>query len=191
MDALKPKVQTILSQGFSEASLKQVPWLPLRYSASTEEDRAPSIPYSLIKFLCNFCQKIQIYQLAYLWLIINLLRILFYRFQLTKYKVWFQHWICQLCIHTHSHWVLQVLHTQDYRISCWVHLPLWNLTDQNRQSWESQVTNSYRVSHTLKYLKMRFSGFKSLCTMFLLCIATKADKMFLMITAASLSQYYP
>lgn len=38
---------------------------------------------------------------------------------------------------------------------------------------------------------MRFSGFKSLCTMFFECITTKAFNMHFIMTAASLSQYVP
>ena len=41
------------------------------------------------------------------------------------------------------------------------------------------------------YLKSIFSGFRSLCTIFFECMATNARIIHLIITAASLSQYYP
>ena len=43
----------------------------------------------------------------------------------------------------------------------------------------------------ISYLKSIFSGFKSRCTIFLECNSTKAFMMHLIITAASLSLYYP
>ena len=58
--------------------------------------------------------------------------------------------------------------------------------------FEAESPKSTILSESmLSFLKSKFSGFKSRCTMFLECMATSAFMMHLMIMAASFSLYWP
>ena len=49
----------------------------------------------------------------------------------------------------------------------------------------------YKLHQRFSYLNSKFSGFKSLWTIFFLCMATNASRMHLIITEASFSLYWP